>query len=228
MRTTDSIPNMRHTVLAIPDGIGDLRHIAGAPLTEKFPPIWTGRSLLGVPGGEDGLRREVVWSGSFAELDGGGAFDDDPRTWGPKGWEALRARVEAEIKDSVAIRPHARHVVSDIPGCRRLIQSEWGIQRGISLCYDPASMMTLAMMDRAEDHLRRMYEALELIPAERLAMVVVSGVDAASAACGVDKCGELGCTVARLAAACVPEGVAIAVLEERVGEQVQMLREAGA
>jgi hypothetical protein len=219
---------MKHTVLAIPDGVSNVRHVAGLPPDVKFAPIWSGRSLLGSPGSEDGLRREIVWSGSYAELEGGGVFDDDPRTWGPKGWDALRLRVAAEIQGSVAIRPHAKHVVSDVPGCRRLLDSEWATERGVSLCYDPASMMTPAMLPRAEDHFRRMFEALELMPPARLAIVVVAGVDAEGAACGLHRCGELGTLVARLAAEWVAAQVPIALLDDGVDRQLEMLDAAGA
>ena len=154
--------------------------------------------------------RRIAWSGSFAEIEGGGMFDDDPRTWGPKGWGALEERAAGLEGPGVLVRPHARHVVSDVPGCRRLLESSWATERGVRLCYDPASMVVPGMMGRIEDHLRRMYEAIELFPMERLGMVVVAGVDANGAACDLDACGELGRTARELAERWVPEGVAVA------------------
>ncbi len=200
---------MRHTALAIPEGGGVLEHVGG-PAPSGAAMRWSGRSLLGAGASavEDGSR-EIVWSGSFAELDGGNVFDEDPRTWGPKGWDALRERVEQSGEGGrLVIRPHARHVVSDVPGCKRMLESAWARERDVMLCYDPASMCAAGMMGRVEDHIRRMYEAIELFPIGRLAMVVVAGVDAGGAACGLEACGELGRVVAGLAEQWVPEEVA--------------------
>ena len=223
---------MRHTVLAIREGEGELRHVAGPPSPSRprqtFDMVWTNRSLLGSRAASgDGLRREIVWSGSYAEVDGGGMFDEDPRTWGPRAWDELGARVGREVYGGVVIRPHAKHVVSDVPGCRRLIESDWAIARDVHLCYEPAGMMTIGMLARAEDHLRRMYEAIELMPSERLAMVVVGGLDGKGAPCGVDCCGEFGRIIAELVAAWVPEGVLLAMYDERIGEQIGMMERAG-
>lgn len=206
---------MRHTVLVIPEGGGELWHAAGPAISGEAL-RWSGRSLLGSTGVAV-ARNEIVWSGSFAEVEGGGVFDEDPRTWGVKGWDAMRERVEAcDGGSGVVIRPHARHVVSDVPGCRRLLESSWAAERGVSLCYDPASMLSPAMMDRAEDHLRRMYEAIELFPSERLAMVVVGGVG-----------GELGKQAAKLAMEWVPKGVGMVVLEREAAVVVEELRRVG-
>ena len=142
-------------------------------------------------------------------------FDEDPRTWGAKGWDALRERVEG-CERGVGVRPHARHVVSDVPGCRRLLESSWAVERGVRLCYDPASMITAQMWERGEDHLRRMYEAIELFPAERLAMVVVGGV-----------MGTIRKRALELALAWVPVGVAIGVMEGEDAEMVAELRGVG-
>lgn len=208
--------NMRHTVLEIPDGGGKVRHVHGpAPVGAAI--CWRGRSLLGASAGEI-ASGEVVWSGSYAEVEGGAVFDEDPRTWGAKGWDALRTRVESGER-GVVIRPHARHVVSDVPGCRRLLETSWATERGVRLCYDPASMLVPGMMGRIEDHLLRMYEAIELFPVERLAMVVVAGV-------GDD--GEGAKLAARLAAAWVPASVPIAILDGSSGELAGWLSDAGA
>lgn len=213
---------MRHTLLAIPEGGGELRHVGG-PEPVGAMATWNGQSLLGAS--VRGITSsEIVWSGSYAEVEGGGVFEEDPRTWGAKGWDVLRARVESCERDLV-IRPHARHVVSDVPGCRRLLESSWASERGALLCHDPASMVVPGMMGRIEDHLRRMYEAIELFPVQRLRMVVVAGVDANGAACGLDACGELGRTVAELADAWVPQGVAMAVPDRCVSEQIRMFRQ---
>lgn len=159
-------------------------------------------------------------------------FDEDWRTWGAKGWDALERGVvelggEGTSESGLLVRPHARHVVSDLPGCKRMLESSWAAERGVGLCYDPASMCAPGMAARAEDHLRRMYEGIEQMRVEGLGMVVVAGVDGMGAVCGVDRCGELGMKVLELAAAWVPELAAVVVHDERVGEQVEMLERAG-
>lgn len=212
---------MRHTVLVIPEGGGELWHAAG-PAIAGSGATWSARSLLSAEAGANTrTTREIVWSGSFAEVEGGGLFDEDPRTWGIKGWDAMRERIEARggAGNGLVIRSHARHVVSDVPGCRRLLESSWSVERGVSLCYDPASMLSPTMMDRAEDHLRRMYEAIELFPVERLGMVVVAGLGEEGAS------GELA---ARLAAAWVPVGVPIAILDGNSVEATDWLSDANA
>lgn len=127
---------------------------------------------------------EVRWSGSVAELDGGGVFEADPRTWGPKGWEALEGAVGGRDGGRVVLRPHARHVVSDVPGCRKVLGAEWG--RGVSLLVDPMSMMTPAMLKsrEAEDHLLRVLEMVGELDPGRVAGVVVAG-GVVDEACGV-------------------------------------------
>ena len=115
---------MRHTVLVIPASEGEVRHVAGpAGVRGDW---WAPYSVLGgFPIRMDGLRA-IVWSGSFAQVESGGLFDEDPRTWGPKGWAALHKALAklAYSPERMAIRPHVRHVVSDTPGCKRLLESE--------------------------------------------------------------------------------------------------------
>lgn len=120
----------------------------------------------------------ATWSGSYAQLDGGGLFDDDPRTWGPKGWTALEDSVRA-LCDArsggghLCLRPHARHVLSDPIGCRRLLEAEWAAE--VELLYDPFSMLAESMLasgvKTVADHVRRMYEEIVRFPADRLAGV---------------------------------------------------------
>jgi hypothetical protein len=162
------------------DGVaGDLRVVRES--AGRAPRVrWEATSILarfarGVPHGvsADEGAEAMLWSGSSAEVDGGGAFDEDPRTWGPKGWAALEEAVRAMPgRGRVWVRPHARHVVSDIPGVRRLLEAEWGSRLGVAL--DPAAMMTPAMRGSAgmADLVTRVFEAVELLPPERLMVVV--------------------------------------------------------
>jgi hypothetical protein len=128
----------------------------------------------------DGLV-PVCWSGSLAQIDGGTLFDEHPTTWGPRGWAALE-RACAVFTGPVCLRPYARHVLSDVPGCKRLLSQEWGAQ--ISLLIDPASMLTPAILrsPEATDHLRRIFEAAGEMDPSRVAGVIVSGaaIDEAS------------------------------------------------
>lgn len=128
--------------------------------------------------------RIVAWTGSYAELDGGGPFDADPRTWGAAGWSALELACAAATEDAnvtVLIRPHARHVVSDVPGIRRFATTIAARCRGrFELLLDPASMLDTAHLDRgtAADTLRRIAEELPTFhtPDFPLAGVVVANV----------------------------------------------------
>jgi hypothetical protein len=110
----------------------------------------------------------IAWSGSFAEAGGGGLFEEDPRTWAAPGWAALEAacRKLHRAPGSLLLRPHFRHVISDIPSCRRLLDADWARELGMGLVYDPAAMCAPSMLGsgRVEDHLRRMYETIELFP----------------------------------------------------------------
>lgn len=117
----------------------------------------------------------LCWSGSFAEVEGGGAesrFEDDPRTWGSKGWACLAAAMKAA--SAVIVRPHARHVVSDGPSLKRFL----GMFPGARALLDPASMLAPSMLEGrgVEDHLARLYELATEIDPIRLAGVLVSNV----------------------------------------------------
>lgn len=122
-----------------------------------------GRSLLvlgaDVPGAGD--TPLVVHSGSLAEIEGGGVFDSHPGTWGPRGWGALQDACERVARGSsrvFAVRPHARHVVSDMPSIRRFgaVVAE-GHPGRFRLLLDPLGMLDVSHLDRrtAEEHLRR-------------------------------------------------------------------------
>jgi hypothetical protein len=103
--------------------------------------------------------RIVAWSGTMGE----GAFEADVRTWGPRGWERLNLACERLAAagmggQAVCFRPHAAHVLSDIPSCAKFLK-EWG-ERGFEVAPDPVMMMTEEMVrgGRAEDFVRRVLE----------------------------------------------------------------------
>lgn len=96
--------------------------------------------------GENGARA-VIWSGSYAEVEFGSAerFEADPRTWSATGWAKLDAFCEllASAGAACVFRTHARHVLSDVPGCAKFLQT-WG-ERGFGVLIDPVSMLTPEM-----------------------------------------------------------------------------------
>lgn len=196
---------MARTFMVIPEVSGPVRidGLARGPMLARWDV-----SALGAPeslrsGGLEPATTLATWSGSYAELEGGGLFEDDPRTWGPKGWAALESAVKA-LRDAnvrLCLRPHARHVVSDPIGCRRLLEAEWAAN--LELLYDPWSMLAESMLTSGDktvaDHVRRMYEEIVRFPPERLAGV-----------CALPKhpiAGVAESWVAELEAAWIPPGV---------------------
>lgn len=104
--------------------------------------------------------RIVLWSGS---LDPGDA--PTPRNWTAAAWEALDAAtarwVDAGLADAMLVRPHARHIVSDIPSATRFAR-RWG-RTGPRLLWDPCMMLEGPMTEpaHAATHLERLIDALE-------------------------------------------------------------------
>lgn len=116
--------------------------------------------------------RTIAWSGSMAQHEDPEAqlFDAHPRTWGPVGWRLLEERLRALVGvmrpgESLCIRPHAAHVVSDVSSCERLLAFAATLSGPgrLELLFDPVSMLTPGMFDNSSAHdvLTRAYEALE-------------------------------------------------------------------
>jgi hypothetical protein len=101
-------------------------------------------------------RHVVVWSGNSE----GVSFERDPRVWMPDVRErfvAMCERIDSELAGTpnrVIVRTHCRHVLSDLPACRWFCEQIR--TKSLGLCIDIASMFERSMMDRAEDHLRRL------------------------------------------------------------------------
>ena len=119
------------------------------------------RSIRPAPG----ISRLVTWSGTLA----GDPFGDDPRTWGPAGWSALLAacdRLSDRLREggaTLALRTHARHILSDGPSCQRFlaeVAAPSGHRRGFEVLLDPDSMLTGSMRADTADHISRLLEAL--------------------------------------------------------------------
>lgn len=145
------------------------------------------RSLLTLdaPSGSDVEDPLVVFTGSLAETEGGGLFDAHPGTWGARGWAALEdacVRAMNESAREFVIRPHARHVVSDLPGIRRfasVIGARWPGR--FRLLLDPASMLDVVHLERqmADDMLRRIAAEIPMLDVPELPLygLVVANVD---------------------------------------------------
>ncbi|MEL6328657.1 MAG: hypothetical protein AAFR38_03265 [Planctomycetota bacterium] len=121
------------------------------------------------------LVRWSGWIGGPAARDDG-TFDADFRTWTPAGREAFDAWA-ATLAGETWLRPHCRHVVSDVQTCLNLVRSwEDQAELPLRLLLDPAALLTASMLGQAEDHLARAIETLgshELVPAVVLADVTL-------------------------------------------------------
>jgi hypothetical protein len=124
--------------------------------------------------------RLVTWSGTLAD----DLFARHPGNWTGSGFDALSRRCAA-IAASLRrqgfdwhIRPHARHVLSDVPSCIRFRAQHGGDLPGLAL--DPAALLEPTMLNGLDEHLTRVFEAL----GPQAAMVIVSDceIDASSGA----------------------------------------------
>jgi hypothetical protein len=115
----------------------------------------------------------VAWSGGLGDA----LFEADPRTWGPAGWRALEAGLAAlepvlrARGQRLWLRPHARHVLSDPPACRRLA-SAWP-EGPVGVLAEPMGMLTRSMLGLASEHLERSFGALAEL-AERTGLVLTN------------------------------------------------------
>ncbi len=107
-----------------------------------------------------GLQRIMTWSGTLAD----DLFEGHPGNWMMAGAAALQQRTQqnlAELPDRNCrwcIRPHCRHVLSDVPSCRQFALDHAG--QPIDLVLDPVSMLEPTMLSGLDEHLLRMFETL--------------------------------------------------------------------
>ena len=142
--------------------------------------IWTGNIFLDSPD-PTASQTVVAWSGWFDEnaRPESGVFHHDPRSWLAEGWETLESRLTQvlpafEVANArLLLRPHVRHVISDAPSVRRILTRFESPALGILL--EPAAMLTAAMADDAQDHLTRILEALAHNP--RIAAILLTGAE---------------------------------------------------
>lgn len=121
--------------------------------------------------------RLVTWSGTMADE----LFVGHPANWMPVGAESFRQRCDVIAAELAAsgiewcIRPHARHVTSDVPSCQHFLNSR--ADSVMTLAFDPAAMLEPSMLSALDEHLPRMFQTL----GERATMVLLSdaAVDAA-------------------------------------------------
>lgn len=103
--------------------------------------------------------RLIVWSGRPADEEGNALA-----AWGPGAWESLEKACQslaprlAQGGGRLLLRPHARHILSDVQRCLKLLLQFEGQPVGLAL--DAASMLEASMMGHAPDHLRRAFETL--------------------------------------------------------------------
>jgi hypothetical protein len=101
----------------------------------------------------------VIWSGTLAD----DLFAPHPHNWLPPGRAALDAVCERLLGADLGgpdllIRPHCRHVLSDVPSCRRFLadHEDWPV--GLALA--PRDLLEDGMLSVAADHLERIFAAL--------------------------------------------------------------------
>lgn len=134
---------------------------AGTGREEVWAAVWPGNLVHAVPEPREFAEapRWVLWSGTPAP----GLFDESPFIWGLPAWEkfeaALRAVAMLAGARKVLVRPHARHVMSDMPSCLRVLERTSVENARVLL--DPAAMLTDDMRSAgAEDHVTRILEGL--------------------------------------------------------------------
>ncbi len=150
----------------------------------KWASVWRGNVLKDDPGLEAISGARVLAYSGWIDGEPGGEFTEF--SWSPSTWArcverlaALKARCEAiggAGGVELLIRPNARHVVSDVPMCQKLL-GEAALE-GVGIVLDVAGMLTASMVRDAADHLRRLALLVEHLPRVRgvIAANVVEGV----------------------------------------------------
>ncbi len=102
----------------------------------------------------------VCWSGTLADT----LFGDEPRTWMRAGHDAFREFCDAAAPTliargrTLAFRPHARHVLSDVQGCLNFLRTRAGQPFGLATA--PTDLLTASMLGDIDDHLTRIISTL--------------------------------------------------------------------
>ncbi len=154
----DQLTPKRGVVVPIDGGAGDAFGVIcdENPLSMKAEAA--ARCLLlsePTPGG-----RLIAWSGSAGES----MFARNARSWMPESRHALEAMCDAlapglaESGRRLVFRPNARHVLSDAHACRAFLEAHH--EQPIGVLLDPIGMLEPELLDQAEDHFGRWFEAL--------------------------------------------------------------------
>lgn len=112
-------------------------------------------------------ERLIAWAGWLDDEKADpalGRFEPDFKVWTAEGWNALRvglAQVAPSLEAAGAtlcLRPHAGCVLSDPQSCLNFLRDDQ--PPGVELLLDPVAMLTPDMLEHAEDHLARAFEAV--------------------------------------------------------------------
>jgi hypothetical protein len=163
------------------DGSGVVRTNDGDVWGMSWEGTLLGRAVHG-PGQDSAASRVILRAGFIEDEDTPGT--PDPRTWGPRGWDALEAAVTAALSGTgarILVRPAATDVVSDTPSCLRFLERRASLEGGdrLGLLLDPVGMLAPSMMADAGDHLERI--AAMVGGHEGVDAVLVRGCGAVSA-----------------------------------------------
>lgn len=165
-----------------------LLHIDTRGILTLSPPgacwatVLPGSLLAGVQPPASASPPVVVFTGSYAELDGGGSFDAHPRTWARPGWERLAEACglfAGTCEATILIRPHACHVVSDVPGIRHFASTIAARYPGrFGLLLDPVAMLVPGHLARhdATDAITRVLEEVGMMGLPVAAIVAAAPV----------------------------------------------------
>ena len=96
----------------------------------------------------------IFWSGWLGDEEPeAGWFERSPGQWLPSArntWD--RVATALDRIPQLALRPHARHLLSDGPGCLNWLRGG----EGRRLLLDPVAMLEPEMLPDADDHVRRL------------------------------------------------------------------------
>ncbi|MCL4220561.1 MAG: hypothetical protein KJZ65_04240 [Phycisphaerales bacterium] len=99
----------------------------------------------------------VCWSGWLGDADAAeGWFERVPGQWLPSSRAAWDQVARAADHERLILRPHARHLLSDGPGCLTYLRGGDGRR----LLLDPVAMFETEMLPDADEHLRRLLMTL--------------------------------------------------------------------
>jgi hypothetical protein len=129
-------------------------------------------------------------------------------------------QLEQSVANPLSIWPTATGSVSDVPSLRTFLAGAEQRARQWSFLFDPISLLTPAMLDKAEDHLTRLFETLAGHPARQatlLADAAIVGEHVVPAPLGS---GPLTPLILRLAKPLPPE---VVLLDQDLTRQLALL-----